>query len=295
MKNYLSDFLPRIEISDADIEFLLSAYDVIASNEKAFSALNEALALYDADMNCDFKGSIVPLADKAAELSGVQEFTAEFILLAALSRRLKENYAARGLSDELFYHTMMDLKYKIEECKLVRGIVGTFVANWFGGFFNMTRFALGRLQFEMRDFGDNYEKDGRVLTPESRVIGMHIPRSLKPLDPASCDESFALAAKFFADEAGEIPAFICNSWLLYPENKNILSPASNTYKFIERFDIIRTSVDKNLNNLWRIFDTEERHPAKIPADTSMRRAFAEHLLRGGKMGTAYGVFFYENN
>jgi len=291
MRNYLADFFPRIEIASEDAEHLLSAYNVIASDERAFAVFNEALALYDTDMNCDFK-LIVELADKAAEVTGIQEFTAEFIFLAALSRRLKENYAARGLSDELFYHTMLDLKYKLEECKLVRGIVGTFVPGWFGGFFNMTRFALGRMQFEMKDFGESYEKDGRALVPESRVINMHIPRSLKPLNEASCDEAFALAAKFFAGEAGESPAFVCNSWLLYPENKKILSPASNTYKFIERFDIIRTSVDKNLNNLWRIFDTDERNPAKLPADTSMRRAFAEHLLSGGKMGTAYGVFFY---
>ena len=291
MKNYLSDFLPRIEIAQNDIEFLIAAYDVIAADEKSLSRFNEALALYDADINCDFK-KIVEIADEVAELSGIKEFTSEFLILAALSRRLSLYYADRALSDELFRQTMLDLKYKLEECKLVKGIVGTFVPNWFGGFFNMTRFALGRMQFEIRDFGENYEKDGKILTPESKVINMHIPRSLKPLDEASCDEAFAMAAEFFANEASKPLAFICSSWLLYPENKNILSPKSNTYKFIERFDILRTSPDKNLNNLWRIFDTEEKNPQKLPADTSMRRAFVDHLMRGGKMGTAYGVFFY---
>ena len=293
MRNYLADFLPRIEVSAEDTQYLLSAYDAICASDKARACLDRVIALYDADMNFEFKRTI-ELADEAAGLSGVQEFTAEFIFLAALTRRAKEYYATRALPEELFYHTMMDLKYKLDECKLVRGIAGTFVPTWFGGFFNLTRFALGRMQFEIREFGAEYQKDGRSLSPESPVINMHIPRSLKPLDEASCDEAFALAAEFFADKVDASPPFVCNSWLLYPENKKILAPTSNTYKFIERFYIIRTAVDKSLNNLWRLFDTDEKDPKKLPCDSSMRRAFAEHLIGGGKMGTAYGVFFYEN-
>ena len=40
----------------------------------------------------------------------------------------------------------------------------------------MTRFALGRLQFELMDFPESYEKTGHVR-PEgmTKVINMHIP------------------------------------------------------------------------------------------------------------------------
>lgn len=75
-------------------------------------------------------------------------------------------------------------------------------------FFEMTRFALGRLQFELMDFPESYEKTGHVR-PEgmTKVINMHIP-SCGPLKKADCEASFRQAAAFFADAfPGEEIAF----------------------------------------------------------------------------------------
>jgi hypothetical protein len=193
-----------------------------------------------------------------------------------------DDVTLRALEDRLNYLR------KLEERKAVKGICGSFVAWWFPGFFSMTRYALGRLQFEIVKFERNYDKNGVKLTPDSRVINVHIPRTGTPMDKESCDKAYAQAREFFKDEVGENCPFICYSWLLYPENKNILSPKSNTYRFMSEYDVIE-SVNNNGDDLWRLFDTDEKDPNKLPTDSSFRRAYVEHLKNGGKVGEGLGV------
>lgn len=290
MRDYLKSFLEELTVETADREHLLAVYDRIVTNEETKRRWQEALALYENDLCCDFQAAI-DKADRVAEQLGIYEYTTELLLFCCFSRRTKAEYAKRGLSEQIFHDSMMDLKYKLDECKAVRGIVGSFVAKWFSGFFQLTRFALGRLQFELIDFGFDYEKDGKVLTPESKVINVHIPRTGTPIDKESCDAAYAQAKAFFASKIDGPIAFYCSSWLLYPENKQILSPKSNTYRFMSQYDVIRFGIDKNLSNLWRLFDTDEKRWDRLPADSSMRRAYVEHLKNGGKLGWGKGVFF----
>lgn len=287
---YLEYFFEFYEYNKDDAAVLTDAYKKTADNREASSILMQAMDMYDKNPDRDFP-KILELADEIALKTGIHEYTAELLMCICLSKKAKEVYESKGINMEYFHGNMLDLKYKLEECKLVYGIVGSFVVSWFDNYFYAKRFTMGRLQFELISFGDNYNKDGRVLTPESKVVNVHIPRTLKPLDEKSCDEAFLLAKEFFKDEfEGEIP-FYCYSWLLYPENKNILPETSNTYRFISRFEITKTEIDKNLNNLWRLFDTMERDPKKLPEKSSMQRAFKNHLLNGGKMGVSAGVFF----
>lgn len=290
MRDYLKSFLEELTVETADREHLLAVYDRIVTNEETKRRWQEALALYENDLCCDFQAAI-DMADRVAEQLGIYEYTTELLLFCCFSRRTKAEYAKRGLSEQIFHDSMMDLKYKLDECKAVRGIVGSFVAKWFSGFFQLTRFALGRLQFELIDFGFDYEKDGKVLTPESKVINVHIPRTGTPIDKESCDAAYAQAKAFFGSKIDGPIAFYCSSWLLYPENKQILSPKSNTYRFMSQYDVIRFDIDKNLSNLWRLFDTDEKRWDRLPADSSMRRAYVEHLKNGGKLGWGKGVFF----
>ena len=84
--------------------------------------------------------------------------------------------------------------------------------------------------------------------------------------------------------------FVCGSWILYEENKKILSEKSNVYKFMERFDLIETKIDKDRTHLWRIFDTDEHNVEKLPEDSYLRKAYKNHLNSGGKMGISRGVY-----
>ena len=285
MRDYLVDFLDRFGYDTADVAVLLAAYDRLAQDAR----WDEALGLYEADVGCD-QSRVIALADEAAVAVGVHEYTAELLIFLCMSRRLKQEYEVRGWVDDIFTGSMLDLKYKLEECKLVKGIVGSFVASWFRGFFDLTRVALGRLQFEVVKFGHTYEKDGVVLTPESRVINVHIPRTGTPMRPVDCDEAFAWARAFFADEVGDPCAFVCQSWLLYPAHEEMLSHESNVYRFMKRFDLICSGDSRNMGDLWRLFDTDEKRWDKLPADSSLRRAYVERLKVGGRVGWGHGVY-----
>jgi hypothetical protein len=291
MKNYLCQFYKSQGYLPEDAEYLLSAYDKIASNEKANAIWEEAIAMYQADILCDY-GDIIKKADRAAFITDLNEHTADLLIFQCLSKRLKELYVEKGIDLAIFENSMQDLRYKLEECKAVYGGVrGSFVASWFPGFFRLKRFAFGRLQFEVIDFNDNYEKNGIVLTPETKVLNIHIPRSGEPLTEEACREAYAQAKEFYKDVVGDPCPIVCSSWLLFPQHEDFLPKRTNTYKFFKSFDIFGSGIDKDKNNLWRLFDTMEKDVNKLPTNGSFRRAYVEHIKNGGKTGWGRGVLF----
>ena len=202
MREYLVEFFRDFEYDRSDAEFLLFTYDRIAGREDTLAVWNEAIEIYERDTDCDFD-MIISLAQEVAQRLDMHRYTAELLVFICLSRRLCELYRERGIDPEIYHNSMLDLKYKLDECKAVKGIVGSFVAWWFNRFFNLERVALGRLQFEVDPFGHHYEKGGHILTPESRAINVHIPRTLTHLTPESCDRAFAMAKEYFKDEVGQ--------------------------------------------------------------------------------------------
>ena len=94
----------------------------------------------------------------------------------------------------------------------------------------------------------------------------------------SCDEAYAAAREFFKAQVGEHYPFMCYSWLLYPENKEILPSYANTYRFMSEYDIVDWGVNEG-QDLWRLFDTEEKNPDKLPTDGSLRRCYVDHLKK----------------
>ena len=290
MRDYLKGFFIDFDYNSADAEFLLFTYDRIAGREDTLAVWNEAIGMYERDYNCDFE-LIISLAQEVAQRLDMHTYTAELLVFICLSRHLKELYDKQGIDPSIFHNSMLDLKYKLDECKTVKGIVGSFVAWWFPRFFNLERVALGRLQFEVDSFGHYYERNGHILTPDSKAINVHIPRTLTHLTSKSCDEAFKMAKEYFKGEVSEPCPFICHSWMLYSGNKDILPEDTNVRKFMSRFDLFDHADDPNLEDLWRIFDTDEKDPNKLPTDSRMRKAYVDHLKNGGQIGWGHGVFF----
>ncbi len=289
MREYLIDFFKEFEYEDGDVQKLLRAYDTITENKSADKLFGEAMSAYEADIAMDYQAEIFKRTRKISEITGVHDYTVELLVFMCMTKHLKAVYSERGLDLQIFKDSVLDLKWKLEECKAVKGICGSFVSPWFCGFFNLTRFALGRLQFEIITTWQDYEKNGvKLERDKSRVINVHIPRTGTPLDKESCDKAYAQAREFFKEQVGENCPFVCYSWLLYPENKNILPPHTNTYRFMSEYDIIGWEIN-NGDDLWRLFDTEEKNPDRLPADTSMRRCYIKHLKNGGRVGCGFGV------
>ncbi|MBQ2746240.1 MAG: DUF5596 domain-containing protein [Clostridia bacterium] len=289
--NYICGFLKEYEYDRSSSDCLLWSYKQITNNLETNKLMEEILQLYNTDYHCDFD-AIFNNAERIAQMLEIHEFTIELLVFICLSKHLKELYLEKGIAIEYYRKSMADLKYKLDECMLVYGIAGSFVADWFVSFFKLKRFGIGRLQFEIVPFGANYNKNGIVLTPDTKVINIHIPRSKEPLTEEACIEAYNQAKVFFKAEIDTDPCpFVCDSYLLYPENEKFLPPTTNTYRFFKSFDIISVRSDKERKHLWRIFDTHEKNIDRLPADTTMRRAFIEHLKKGGKMGEGRGILF----
>ena len=290
MKNYLCSFLEEFAYPEAACTVLLQGFDAITNDSSALEAFTAILDTYKADKLCDFKELIARMRELSARI-GLQEYTGNVILLICMSETLKAYYKEAGMDESVWHDSMIDLKYKLDECHCVHGIWGIFVPNWYKGFFRMTLFGFPKLQFEAVPFGRHYEKDGIVLTPDSTVLDTHIPRTGGRLDEAGRIHSYQLGAAFFAKHFGITqPVFVCHSWLLFPRNKEILSPQSNLYAFISDFDIIESGEYDTYKAVWRLFDRHyEGDVDALPQDSSLRRAYADWIRKGEKTGWGYGV------
>ena len=161
MKAYLEQFLKDFEYKESDAKFLLSEYEKIAKHWSANSMFNNIIAAYEKSIKIDYYNDVLVKAQNAGTNAGVHPYTSGLLIFMCLSKHLKELYDEKGISEEIYHNSMLDLRYKLEECKLVKNIIGSFVAWWFPGFFDMTRFALGRLQFELTPYnGDGHDTYG---------------------------------------------------------------------------------------------------------------------------------------
>lgn len=287
MRTYLADFLK--EYAPADAEVLLHAYDRISATPAGKTLLDEALSAYRADKDLDYKAEILERSKRIAQITALHPYTVDLLIFICMTEHLKTLYLAQGIDLQIFHDSVLDLKWKLEECKAVKGICGSFVVHWFPGFFNLTRFALGRLQFELVTMKADYRKNGYDLKAGiSKAINVHIPRTGTPMDKESCDRAYAAARAFFYRRTGQRYPFVCHSWLLYPENRQILPTHTNTYRFLSEYEILDWGYNDG-KDLWRLFDTEEKDPHKLPTNGTLRRAYAEHLKKGGKVGWGYGI------
>ncbi len=288
---YLSSFLTRFAYPAEAAEVLTKAYRLVMADSQAKEKWEAYRQQYIDDTHCDFGAQIKGCAELGQRLP-VSPYTLQLLLFICHSEHALALYRAAALDEQIWHDSMLDLKYKLLECYAVYGVWGSFVADWFPGFFTLNRFALGRLQFEWDQLGKAYEGQGVSLPEGTRAVNMHIPRSGQPLSKELCDDAFARATAFYTPQLkeGEPLVFVCSSWLLYPRHDLILPERSNIRGFMARFDIYRSGTHGgNHPDLWRLFDTMEKNPDRLPADSSLRRAYIAHLKAGGKTGWGYGV------
>lgn len=296
MKDYIVYLMNELDFDKEAQDSLLSDLDKIEQSAEAKKEFYDCVKMYENDINADYN-TILKNAEIAGEKVGVHKYSAGLLVFMCMSKHLKECYIEQGIDLQIWHDSMLDLKWKLWECKAVKGMWGSFVAWWFPGFFNMTRFALGRLQFDFARFGDTYKDEEFDLTPDTKIIGVHIPRTMTPFDKASRDDAYERAKKFFAPKLNGAPmVFTCCSWLLYPAFKDIIPQKSNTRSFMDDFKIIKEYHDKDgeYNDAWRLFDMDQpKDLNEYPENSSLRRAIKKYLLDGGKTGEGLGIFKME--
>lgn len=244
----------------------------------------------------DFDAALTqPLIEDMAQAAGLSPHTVWELFLIFAAETAREDYLSQGAGEEVFWATFADMRYKVLECKQVKGVWGNFVPFWYPIFFRCDIVKLGRLEYETTTYkGPDRTIGGVTLRTGDRVRSIHIPSSGEDFSREARLDSYRMAYKFFQDQlAGGPLVCVCHSWLLYPEYKNVLPESSNIVSFMGDFHIVEED-HGSFDDRWRVFGADaDKAPADLPEDTSMRRAFKKHLLAGGKTGAALGILVFD--
>jgi hypothetical protein len=109
------------------------------------------------------------------------------------------------------------------------------------------------------------------------------------MDLAACKASLAEADRFYRRHfpAQKLKGKVCWSWLLDPTFQKMLPAKSNIRAFQSLFHLYPVPCSDG-EIFHRVFAPAAFDPAKLPRDTSLRRAILEYLRRGGNLLGAGG-------
>lgn len=294
MKNYLQKFLFDFEYPEETHKGFLDGLDVICSTQENLDAFNSLLKRYSDNMMCDY----VKLVDDAmafADTCGVHQYTMRTILHIFMAEILKGYYQQKGIPESYWYDSMLDIKYQTMTTYVEKGICGASCGYWFIYFFQLKRFGFGRLQIEIIDFNREYNKNGIVLNKDSKIFNVHIPKTGTKLDREECHKSYEDAMRFYKKYFNfESNLFFCHTWLLFPDNLEIINPESNIGKFIKDYDVFYVEMKDDYKEVHRIFDMDyDGDTKKLPADNSIRRGYKKWIEEGKKIGIGCGIHVHK--
>ena len=199
---------------------------------------------------------------------------------------VKEKYRRAGISDEIYYSTMSDIRIWCEE----NGNNGLKEYGWLKNHVSFELFRLGRLQFQL------YKCNNKTLLynklPFSygeKLIYVHIPRGEKLLKE-DCLASFVEATDFFIKYFPDYKYkyYFCESWLLFEGNRNFMAQSSNIISFMSLFDI-RYSLTYQQQALERIFGKRRLFKKSYPENTALQKSAKKYMLHGGRLGVGIGI------
>lgn len=278
--------------------------DAIASILEDFEKLKHSeyyplfrayIDLYNTDDPSFSHKKALEITKMISEKTEICRYSLDLLLYICMTEHCRELYDQAEIPVKVYHDSMLDLKWKMLECKNVHDIWGIMVAPWFDRFFELSRFALGRLEFDDNPSTRCYEKGGVKLGYGDWAITVHVPSSGK-LSIDECMKSFRTAAEFYADRFPDgIVKFRCDSWLLAPNHKDYLAPETNIRKFADLFDVVEVSTTPQYGNWWRIFGKPyDESSMDYPSDTSLQRAYLKMISDGNHPQTALGYLFMKD-
>ena len=126
------------------------------------------------------------LLAEIAEKSGENRYACDMVFLLRSTAPLYDKYVERGYTDELFYHTMSDLRVKLFECKEVNGVWGMEPTSWFKKYYMLERFRLGRLQYDKKEFPIHLRTHRRITLFAERLLSTSKTAARWATAQASC-------------------------------------------------------------------------------------------------------------
>ncbi|GAA4654615.1 hypothetical protein GCM10023142_17530 [Anaerocolumna aminovalerica] len=285
---FLTELMSKIHFPQEAQEIFLALYQRILHNPEYDNSMKSAVQLF---IHTSSEKAFAEIDKLSVELKE-HSYTMSMLLLLLCAKPLMEKYSEKGLPEDIYWDSIKDLGYKLKECHHVYGIWGTFVRDWFPGYYQMSRFALGRMQYECASFSfDTVTINGITIKSGDKVLMIHIPSS-GSFTKEERLESYHKAKEFYSKEFDNQPIpVVCDSWLLYPAYKEVFPTHSNIRSFIDDFSYIYEKAEEEFLDAWRLFGNDyNKSPKDWPKTTSLQKAFAEYFISGGKAGIGYGIF-----
>ena len=204
------------------------------------------------------------------KLSENIEISSLYLYILLLERSFYD-FTERFGNEEIFFDTS---KRIAEGAREYHETFGRFGLSDYHFLANYVRGAIIRLSGFEYQYG---ECDGK------RCIKLHLPEKCD-LSKENRVKSYSLARQYF----GDYP-IIAESWLLYPENKKMLSADSRISEFMDDFEIISVSESTDYAELFHIFGRlSDFSYENLPQKTSLQKAYAERVKEKKPIGAGVG-------
>lgn len=188
-----------------------------------------------------------------------------------------EKYQNKGISDTIFYDTFGCFSRFVKEHMVSYGCYGFDREFWTTRQLSMLLFRIGELEYEMT------EHDGQ------KVISLHIPSDVK-LTKENCRRSYEQAKAFLAEYYPDFTyeRFVCHSWLLSPNLKEVLAADSHILQFQNEFTVESFEPEAMDYMEWVFKNRDLTSIEEVPQDTSLQRKVKAYIKNGGFIGCAFG-------
>ena len=287
-------FCREYDYPDAVRDALLQAYQAVTADETAADLLKRNGQMLWQDQFSEIGDDLV-LLDQIAEIVNIHPYTIHLLFYVLCAPKTKQLYIQRNLPLDIYRSSMLAVKWKMQKTHKLYGVWGSGWAAWFRPFFQLRRFGIGRLEFELSPSLADYKNGDYEVHKGDTVINVHIPAA-GPLDHSAVLRSYQMAAQFFREvfPSGVIP-FQCATWLLYPPILEMV-PKGNLWAFSQDYEVIAVEDVSPEDDRWRVFHVPETVPVEdYPEQTSLQRKLKAWLLEGNSMGSGLGMFFYTSD
>ena len=226
--------------------------------------------------------------------------------LAVLTWMLRKKYGEYrniGVSDDIIFETFRDVTLRATLYYQKTGKPGISKEDviWFRHIMNLSIFKVGVLQFQPFEMiyldeetiGEPYMtfsgEQKRLLPNGAPVINCHVQRNADLSSDrvtASMQEAKDLFLRIFPEK--RFQAFLCYSWLLYPQMARALSSESKIKQFYQLFEIVGACHDpaQAIENLFADGKRKERSQM-----SSLQKMAIEHPDR---FGLACGIIKWDH-
>ncbi|MBQ7399324.1 MAG: hypothetical protein IJW06_02525 [Clostridia bacterium] len=253
------DYAKRIDMS----EFSRLFFDMSGVSVEKTGVLCFDEAFYPYEFYKKLKTTDLPL-----------ETSALYVYIALLPKSF-EDFSSRICEKDIFFDTAKRIAEGAKEYFAHNGIFGLYDYHFLANHVRGSILRLGEFEYQYGIFEGKraiflHLSDGADLSKESRLV------------------SYRLARKYF----GNYP-IIGDSWLLYTENKKMLSEDSKILDFMNDFDVVSTYETTDYSELFHIFGRISDYSYEnLPKNTSLQKAYAERVKNGLPIGSGVGVLRY---